>query len=302
MIETRSDCDLTEDWPSPNEINILCKKAAGLFIYASTVLRFVASKYHNPMKRLTLITSLPESTTHEGKSGIDLLYAQVLEQAFCGVDSDEEELYYYFRSVVGTVLLAFNPLSMESLSTLLKISNISTTLRPLHSLLLVPENKANPIRIFHKSFPDFLMDQGRCKDERFFVNPSVHHQDILFSCLNLMGERLKKNICELDNNAILVEVRDLPARQKKHIGGALDYSCRFWAKHLTKVPSSGHDTEEVCKAVDKFFVTYLPFWIEVLAIMGSLDTGVHVINDVQQWYNSVSYEQFIHWCLYSCHT
>jgi len=293
IAETWSDCDLTEDWPSTHEIDILCKKAAGLFIYASTVVKFVASKFHTPTKRLTLIASLPQSTTLEGKSGIDLLYTQVLGQAFCDADSDEE-LFSYFRSVVGTVLLVFNPLPMEALSTLLKISDILTTLRPLHSVLLIPDNRASPIQALHKSFSDFLMDQGRCKDERFFVNPPVHHQEILFLCLNLMEERLKRNICELDSNAILEGVGDLTARRKKYIGDALEYSCQFWAKHLTKVPSSGHDTEEVYKAVDKFFTTHLLFWIEVLVIMGSLGISVYIINDVQQWYSSVSCTQFIH--------
>ena len=113
ITETRSDCDLTEDWPSSYEINILCEKAAGLFIYASTVVKFVASLYHSPTKRLTLITSLPQSTTHEGKLGIDLLYTQVLRQAFDDADSDEQELYSCFRTVVGAVLLIFNPLPME---------------------------------------------------------------------------------------------------------------------------------------------------------------------------------------------
>ena len=34
IAETWNDCDQTEDWPSSNDIDILCKKAAGLFIYA----------------------------------------------------------------------------------------------------------------------------------------------------------------------------------------------------------------------------------------------------------------------------
>jgi len=294
IAETRSDCDLTEDWPSPHEIDILCKKAAGLFIYASTVIKFVASRYHTPTTRLSLITSLPQSTAHEGKSGVDLLYTQVLEQAFYDADSDEQELYSCFRSVVGTVMLVFNPLPMEALSTLLRTSDISTTLRPLHSLLLVPDNKADPIQVFHKSFPDFLMDQGRCKDERFFVNPSVHHQDILFSCLNLMEEKLKRNICNLDDYTILTEVENLSAHQKEYIGDALAYSCQFWTKHLSEVPSSGDGVEEIQNAIDKFFTTHLLFWIEVLTIMGSLGVSVYAINDVQKWYNSVSFGSCIY--------
>ena len=290
VAKTRSDCDLTEDWPGSFDINILCKKAAGLFIYASTVIKFIASKHHDPTERLTLIISLPQNTTHEGKSGIDLLYTQVLEYAFHDVPADSEEFYYHLRTVLGGVLLIFNPLPMEALSTLLKKSKISTTLRFLHSLLLIPDSKAEPIRVFHGSFPDFLMDPERCKDKRFFINPSVHHQEILLLCLRLMKEELKRNICNLDDYVVLSRVGDISAHWKKHIGDTLGYACQFWAKHLMGIPSSGYNVEEVCRAIDEFFTTCLFFWIEVLAIMGSLDLGVYAINDVEQWYISVSYK------------
>ena len=293
IAETRSDCGQIENWPSLHDIDVLCKKAAGLFIYASTVVKFVAFKYGSPAERLALIVSLPHSTTHEGKSGIDLLYTQVLDEAFCDVDLDEQVLCSRFRSVIGAVLLVFNPLPADALSTLLRTPHVSTTLRSLYSLLLVPENKTYPVRVFHKSFPDFLTDNKRCKDERFFINPSVHHQDILLSCLNLMDERLKRNLCDLDNNVILSEVRNLSACQKEHIGDALEYSTQFWAKHLAEVPSECHDVEEIHKAIDKFFTTHLLFWIEVLAIMGSLGISVYALNDIQKWYNSVSCEQSI---------
>jgi len=112
-----------------------------------------------PTQRLNLITSLPQNTSHEGKSGIDTLYTQVLKQAVDDVDLDDMEFYSYFRTVVGAVLLVFNPLSVKALSDLLGVSSISVTLHSLHSLLLVPINKDDPVQIFHKSFPDFLTDQ-----------------------------------------------------------------------------------------------------------------------------------------------
>jgi hypothetical protein len=103
---------LTDEWPSSSDIEVLCKKAAGFFIYASTVVKFVASGYDPPPERLTLITSLPRTTIGEGKSGVDQLYIKVLEQAFHDTYADNSQLYSRFRSVVGTVLLLFNPLSV----------------------------------------------------------------------------------------------------------------------------------------------------------------------------------------------
>ena len=298
IAKTRSDCDFMEGWPSSTDVDILCKKAAGLFIYASTVVKFVSSRYHNPVERLSLIISLPQNMSHEGKSGIDLLYAQVLEQAFFDVELDDQELYSRFRSVVGAVLLVFNPLPAKALSTLLRTSSISTTLHSLHSVLIFPDNGVHPIRVFHKSFPEFLMDPGRCKDERFFINPSIHHQEILLSCLSLVKDRLQRNICDLDDCTPLGRVDDLPVRQKEYIGDGLKYACQFWAKHLVGIPNDGHNVEEVQKAVDIFFTTCLLFWIEVLGITRNLGVGVHAINDIQQWYISVSYKGLIHYNLY----
>ena len=145
IAKTRSDCDFAQGWPSSSDINILCKKAAGFFIYASTVVKFVAFRNRTPTEQLDRIVSLPQSTAHEGRSGIDLLYVQVLEQAVDDMDADAEEIYSRFRTIIGAVLLVLNPLSMTALSDLLKVSNISTTLRSLHSLLIVPENTEDPI-------------------------------------------------------------------------------------------------------------------------------------------------------------
>jgi hypothetical protein len=293
IVKHRSSWDLTEDWPSPSDVNTLCEKAAGLFIYASTVVKFVAPRHFQPEERLALIISLPQQTAHEGKLGIDLLYTQVLTQAFQDVDSDDQEFYQNFRSIAGAVLLVFNPLSMRSLSNLLSDlgtpSKISNAVSSLHSLLLIPDNAEDPIYTFHKSFPDFLMDPGRCKDKRFFVDPPVHHRRILLSCLDLMRKRLRRNICNLDDHAVLSEVKDLPTHLKTHIGGALEYACRFWTRHLVEIPSSSHDVEEVYEAIDRFFETCLLSWIEVLSLTGNLNIGVYALSDVQQWYMLVSH-------------
>ena len=298
IAETWGSCDLPKDWPSSNDIDVLCKKAAGFFIYASTVVKFITSKYYTVNERLTLITSLPQSTMYEGKSGIDLLYTQVLEQAFSNVDSDGQEIYSNFRSVVGAILLVFKPLPMKAFSALFGTSDIST-LHSLHSLLLIPDSIEDQIHTFHKSFPDFIMDPKRCKDERFFVNPLVHHKELLLSCLNLMKKGLKKNICNLDDYIILNEVEDFSTHQKTRIGSALEYACCFWTRHLAATPSDGCNSEEIQKEIDEFFTTHLLFWIEVLAIMGNLNIGVYAINNIQQWYISVSFDEYVYQNLYS---
>ena len=296
---TRNDCEFPEEWPSPYDVNILCKKAGGLFIYASTVVKFIGSEYHLPTKRLDLIIR-SQGAAHEG--GIDLLYTKILQLAFQGADPGEKELYTHFRNVVGAVVLVFHPLSRKDLSNLVKNcetpSQISTTLRFLHSLLNVPDSEDEPIRVFHKSFPDFLTDRSRCKDERFFVDPSVHHENILFSCLDLMERRLKKNICDLDDYAVLSEVENLSGRREKCIGSSLEYACRFWTRHLASVPGVGPGARRVQEAIAEFFAKRLLCWIEALSIVGHLGAAIRAINDIRQWYISVSYTRHIYtWCI-----
>ena len=138
------------------------------------------------------------------------------------------------------------------------------------------------------------MDPIRCKDKRFLVEPAVHHTEILLSCLRLMRERLKKNICKLDDYTILSEVDDLPVCQKDYIGDALEYACHFWTKHLLEVPSNSSHVKEVQEEIDKFFTTCFLYWIEVLSLTGNLNVGVYALKNIQQWYMLVS-------CMYGIH-
>jgi hypothetical protein len=293
ISKNRSDCNFEEDWPGSYYIDVLCRKAAGLFIYASTVAKFVSSPLHQPDERLDLIVSHRQDTSHEGRSGIDLLYTQVLEQAFHDVDSQDHELYSRFKSVVGTIVLIFHPLSINTLSDLLSNDctppRISTSLRTLHSVLLVPDSTEDPVRVFHKSFPDFLMDPGRCTDHQFSIDPLAHHKEILLACLNVMKKRLERNICKLDNHAALSEIEDLPTLRATHIGNTLEYACKFWTHHLARTPGNSDNGEDMQKAIEDFFTTSFLCWVEVLILTGNLGIGLHALHNIEQWYMSVSY-------------
>ena len=289
IAKNRSDVNLPEGWPSSAELDTLRDKAAGLFIYASTVVEFVASKDHKPSERLTDIVTLPQSTLEEGRSGLDNLYTEILQQAFLKIQAGDGKFYSRFKSIVGAVVLIFNPLSASALSDLLGASDVSTSLRSLHSLLIIPTNPLDPapLCVLHKSFPDFLTDPQRCIVQQFFIEPSIHHRSIALSCLRFMKQRLKKNICQLDEHIYLHEVEDLPTQRATYIGDALEYACCFWAKHLAKGSSSSSD--EVFKAIDEFFTTCFPFWIEVLSLTRNLKIGIYALNDIDQYYMTVSY-------------
>jgi hypothetical protein len=253
---------------------------------------------HPPDERLALIVSLPQDTSHEGKSGIDLLYTQVLEQAFHDVDSHDHELYSRFKSVVGAVVLIFHPLSINTLSDLLR--NCGTPSR-ISSLYANPPLSPPCPRQHRRSSPDLPQiiprlphRSRRCTDHRFFIDPSIHHKEILLSCLNVMKDRLKRNICNLDDHAVLSEVEG-----SSHTQDHLHWGCPGICMPVLDKPSckdswQWHGVEEVHKAIDKFFKTGFLFWIEVLILTGNLDIGVYALNDIEQWYMLVSHIQSFH--------
>ena len=52
VAERGSDFDLTDPWPRDEDLRTLTKKSSGLFIFASTLARFIESEHHEPNERL----------------------------------------------------------------------------------------------------------------------------------------------------------------------------------------------------------------------------------------------------------
>jgi len=237
VAKRRNDFDLSDPWPSDEDLTALTKKSSGLFIFASTLARFIESEHHEPDERLQLIITPSDSTIHEGRAGIDPLYIHVLTHAFSGIKEIKE--FANLRRVLGAVILAFNPLSRAQVAKILgvKTSLITTTLRHLHSVLLIPNEGSKETRVFHKSFPDFMQDPERCSDTKFFIASPVHHGDMVLGCLELL-KGLKPNPCDLPDFVMNRDVADLPKLLEDKVGGALRYACVYWAMHVQSSPTT----------------------------------------------------------------
>jgi len=287
----RSDIDLPNPWPHDGEIEALTKKSSRLFIFAATMVRFIESGHHDPNQRLQLLLSESTSTMHEGHTCIDTLYSQILQYAFSDIHEPEE--FADIRHVLGAIVLAFNPLSQRELSTILgtSISLILTTLRHLHSVILVPTNESEKICIFHKSFPDFLQDEKRCTDTRLHINPETHHGDMALSCLELVKE-LKRNPCSLPPFTMNQDIQDLPQLLENKIGSAVQYACTYWAGHLRLSPTSEDFTEQTVDLATKTLENS-PSWIEVMSLGDQLGEVIHSMNSLLDWLDKVSNSYFL---------
>ncbi|KAJ7852413.1 hypothetical protein B0H13DRAFT_2084024 [Mycena leptocephala] len=149
--------NLGEIWPSTDTVEQLVKRSSGVFIYATTVIRFVEDEYSHPVDRLAAVMALaPESI-----APLDALYTEILSKLPQGpaqlrvlraILHPEESLH----------------LVLEDVDIVLGLSQGTSRLmlRALHSLVQVP-----PIQIpmveeefvysLHASFPDFLCDARR---------------------------------------------------------------------------------------------------------------------------------------------
>jgi len=286
IAKQRSDLELPSPWPHENEIEALTKKSSGLFIFASTVVRFIESEYHEPNERLQLLLSEADSTKHEGHAGIDSLYSQILLYAF--PDVHEPEMFAKIKCILGAIVLAFNPLSRRELSTILGASTslISTTLRHLHSVILIPPDETKEIRIFHKSFSDFLQDDKRCTNTRLYIKPKSYHGNMVLSCLKLVKE-LKRNPCSLPPFMMNQDIQDLPQLLENKIGGAIQYACTYWARHLRLSPTS-EDFADKFMNLATSMLQNAPPWIEVMSLGNQLGEVIHSMNSLLDWPDRVS--------------
>ena len=287
ITKRRSDLDLSNPWPCNEELTALTKKSSGLFIFASTLVRFIESEHHEPDKRLRLVVTLPDSTVHEGRAGVDPLYTQVFTHAFSYVE--EPGVFETLRRVLGAVILAFNPLSRTQIAIILDLdaSLIATTLRHLHSVLLIPNEGSKDIRVFHKSFPDFLQDPTRCSDPKFFIDPAVHHGEMALGCLELM-KKLKTNPCDLPDFVMNRDVAELPELLEDKVGSALRYACRYWALHVRSSSTADDFAVRLVDSATEFFKNNAIPWIEVMSLENRLEDVIYCIHNLFGWIAMVS--------------
>ena len=162
-------------WPIEEQLDLLCERAGGLFVYAVATAKFIDKQNSNPRKRLDLLLHSPGISVHEGKTKfmqnttLDSLYMSILREAFGEDDPGDDPK---IPSVFGAVTLAANPLSPSTIATLLEfdLEDVLPLLSSVHSLLVLRDDINHPVQPFHKSFLDFIVDPTRCINQRFLVS------------------------------------------------------------------------------------------------------------------------------------
>jgi NACHT domain len=257
---------LSPDWPGPAVIIQMASTAAGLFIWAETVIRFV--NLGQPKERLGLVLE------GDGTGDMATLYEQILRSSFSSLrDHELEDLC----SVMGTVILAKAPLSFSTLASLLSMddSTVEQICIGLQSVL----DSQGVLTFHHQSFIDFLIDPAR-STSKLFVRRKQETRNLTIACLTVMKNGLQFNICDLRTSYLRnAAVPDLASRVKACISPHLSYSTLFWSGHLAETNFDLGVFEDLQYFMDNQFL----FWLEVLSLIKQVNVASSMLLMLIDW-------------------
>lgn len=270
----QEDRQLDANWPGQPSIDALVTMAIPLFIFAATVCRFLDDrKRGNPRGQLGKVLA------YQGGSKLDTTYRPVLDQQIAGLSGQEkDEVVQEFQHIVGSIVLLTSPLSTSALAQLLSLprDTIDVRLDMLHSVLSIPPSAESPVRLFHLSFRDFLLDPEKREQNPFWIDEARTHMIITNSCLRIMKEFLRSDICNLRSLGLEGSIID-SQKVNADIPAAVQYACLNWAFHLQGARDHVSDYEEVFQFLKEHFI----HWIEALSLMRQVSESIKIIKNLQ---------------------
>lgn len=209
---------LPDSWLSDREIRILVALAAGLFIYAATIIRFVGE--HNssgPVEQLRIVLSLAVHGKRVGDSEhplieLDLFYTLIMGRVPSKILPTIQRILLLtsHSDILGVRIPSFS-LDVLRFANILGISESQcrNACGTLHSVLELDSDLG--IRFYHESFMDFLQDPKRSGE--YCVYSCLHDlRRELLERLNSVHSR-SKGMWSLDLNkphALIVVIQRFP--------------------------------------------------------------------------------------------
>ncbi len=169
--EIREDFGSLSDWPREEVIKVMMDFAAGLFIWADMVIKFVG--HHavgcNPVKRLEDVISdiKPDALNNinapkelDGRNQVDRLYARIVFEGFRHSTPGEREMA---KRILATIMLVKEPLRICDLVEVLStetsnssediLASIKSTLKALSPIIPLTDHANDKllVRVCHKN-------------------------------------------------------------------------------------------------------------------------------------------------------
>lgn len=267
------------DWPGEDNILGLTARACGLFVWASTAIKFINGQ--DPRRRLDMV--LRRSTSSGAESALDSLYKTALNSAG---NWDDEDFVADFRAIIGMVLTLRNPLSTAAIDSLMGTNDHRRCAYTVSQLGCIV-SRSPQIRIIHPSFGDFLMTRSRCgRDIWFFQTTSCHHT-LTVQCLDRLTSALKRNVCNLTLSMGL-EHESLPED--------VAYACLFWIDHICMIREG---IPQIVAHLHSFLYQHLLHWFEAMSILKKSRDTISLLDRLLAWI-TVGFLSFSFSCHMNC--
>ncbi|KAJ2913265.1 hypothetical protein MD484_g7156, partial [Candolleomyces efflorescens] len=222
-------------WFSEDDVETLVKAGSGQFIYVATVYKFISERRTTPRARLdTVLTWTPQKWQYARPfEALDRLYTSILlaaKETYENVDTHQGHDFlllfrvyhvnikgYHFDDVFPTLHTA------DTLSALLCLEPQAeeTLVADLRSLASLETDEGNNLRLrlYHKSFSDFLEEPSRANDlfvpeYRVYTHLSRCLMQYIINCpldfdsLPAKWERLA--LSEWSRNCLKCAISDMP--------------------------------------------------------------------------------------------
>jgi len=259
-------------------LNCLVPRAAGIFIWATTVANFLE---RDPEGRFAMLEK-DDRKGLKGLDSLDSLYSMIIKASF-GHGLIEEEIRAVV-SVMGAMIFAKEPLDDNALIMLpkVKIPGLDADrLGPIRQGLMSVIDSGPVLRFHHRSFQDFLLSPSFLQQhpELLDIQDRVHHERQLTKlCLRtLVSSKLHFNMCSLESS--MVKNVDIQTTAKTTIPCLVSYSCQYWADHLVNTLSD----ETLMGALKFVMYEKLLFWLEVMSLLGKTYKGTLILKRALGW-------------------
>ena len=278
--------ELEVRWPNNEWCSLLVKSSEGLFQWAAVTCHYIMNPYGGKLPYEHLEFFL------EARSGLDKLYHEVLNQAF---QSNDSKVMNRYRSVMGRILTAKEPLSLLTLSKM-HVNNpawtneIKAIIQPLGCLLSGINGNDIGIKPLHSSFHDYLTCFSQSGE--FFINIDNAEKEFATMTLYILKTELHFNICQLPTSYKANSDPEVNILQqvKGKVSSQLIYACCFFAAHILRVPSSG----QVLEDLHYFFNYEFLYWLEVLSITSKINIAPGILSSLLNWEKVQSFCEYIH--------
>ena len=284
------------------ELALLSQRAGGLFIYATTAVRFISpldsSRSVSEMRfHLQAILNSENLSFHDPSDErllVDELYGRILAAAFRDTGVRATRL-----RILHTIVCAESRIDASVLANLMDTDQdtVKKVAESLHAVLYI-SSKDGCVYWYHASFPDFVFSQTRTRisilphtkrEFDAYCDAPTHHGVLTRRCFAIMQNSLYFNMCNLPSSYLLdSEVPELDASIDEAFSLTLRYILRHWARHLLRATPAENGTDDLY-GLKEFVDKKLLFWIEGMNLIGAKHECSPLLKDAETWLEKVRF-------------